>query len=111
MNGKIIYTLSKDQTIIIPVIESHPTVVVSDGFHITKPLEITINKRNVKQLHVACAIDDNLLLTGLLLLILFALVGIVSNILLFEVLSFAPIFYFLFCYYVKRVEFIRLAAK
>ena len=108
VNGKNIYSLPKNKAVFIPLKENHLEVVATDGFHITSPLQLSFQKQSTLQLQVACAIDDNLLITGLTLLIIFSLVGLISDIFLFKILSFIPVFYFLFFYYVKRREFIRV---
>ncbi|MGI8599485.1 MAG: hypothetical protein ACR2KB_09525, partial [Chitinophagaceae bacterium] len=62
----------------------------------------------VRIIKIGCAIDDNLLITGLVLLVLFYLLGITSGIWFLTLLSVTPILYFLFYYYVKREEFIHV---
>lgn len=110
VNGKNIYTLPKNKPIVINIAENHPKLVATDGFHITKPLELVYHKANTYHLKVECAIDNNLLVTGIVLLLIFSLVGLISDILLLRFLSFVPIFYFLFFYYINRKDFIRIKA-
>jgi hypothetical protein len=82
--------------------------VATDGFHITKPVELNYHLPHTYFLKVVCAIDNNLLLTGVVLLIIFSLVGLTSDIVFIQYLSIVPILYFLFIYYIKRKEFIRI---
>jgi hypothetical protein len=107
VNGKDIYTLPPNKPVLISLEERHAKLVATDGFHITKPLELSYHLPHTYHLKVICAIDNNLLVTGIVLLILFSAVGLVSNISVLRYLSFIPIFYFLFIYYIKRREFIR----
>jgi hypothetical protein len=110
INGKAIYTLPVNKPVLIPISENHPQVVATDGFHITKPVTLEYEKVRNYHLRLVCAIDDNLLLTGALLLVIFFLVGVISDIALFRFLSLMPVFYFLFYYYVNRKDFIRIKA-
>ncbi|MBS1920342.1 MAG: hypothetical protein JST17_08820 [Bacteroidetes bacterium] len=40
VNGNMIYPLIKNQPLVISVKENHPKIVITDGFHHTKPLEL-----------------------------------------------------------------------
>ena len=108
VNGKDIYTLPPDMPVIIPLSEKKVKLVATDGFHITKPLELNYHLPHTYYLKVVCAIDNNLLLTGVVLLLLFSMVGLISEIPFLRALSFVPILYFLFIYYIKRKEFIQI---
>ena len=108
VNGKDIYTLPPDKPVIIPLSENKAKLVATDGFHITKPLELNYHLPHTYHLKVVCAIDNNLLLTGIVLLLLFSLVGLISDIPFLRILSVVPILYFLFFYYIKRKEFVRI---
>lgn len=111
INNNDIYTLLKDKPVIIPVSENHPKIVATDGFHISKPLELEYNGSGTYYLKVVCVIDNNLLITGIVLLLIFAIVGLISDIALFRFLSIAPILYFLFFYYVKKKEFLQITPR
>jgi hypothetical protein len=108
VDGKDIYNLVPDKPAIISVPKKHAQLVVTDGFHITKPLELLYHRPHTYYLKVVCAIDNNLLITGVVLLVLFSVVGVLSNVFILRVLSVLPILYFLLLYYVKRKEFIRI---
>ena len=108
VNGQDIYFLQKNKPILISVAANHSKIVATDGFHITKPLELSYNRPATYHLRIVCAIDDNLMYTGILLTLMFAIVGLVSQISILQLLSFVPVFYFLFFYYVKRKEFIQI---
>lgn len=110
VNGRDIYTLPKNKPVLIPIVENHPKIVATDGFHITRPVQLEYSRPSTYYLKVVCAIDNNLLLTGVVLLLIFALVGLISDIFLFRLLSFVPVFYFLFFYYVNRKKFLQIRA-
>ena len=40
VNNTAIYPLLNTEPIVIPVEKDHPKIVVTDGFHFTKPLEL-----------------------------------------------------------------------
>jgi hypothetical protein len=108
VNGKAIYTLPPDKPVVISLSENKAKLVATDGYHITKPLELSYHLPHTYYLKVICAIDNNLLITGVVLLIIFSLVGLISNIAFLQVLSFVPVLYFLFLYYINRREFIKI---
>ncbi len=108
INGKEIHTLIKDKPVLIPLSQKNISLVATDGFHITKPLELEYQDARTYHLKVVCAIDDDLMYVGMVLILIFAIVGIVSDIALFRLVSFAPILYFLFYYYINRREFLQI---
>lgn len=108
VNGTHIYALSREQPAVIVLPKNHSRIVVSDGYHFTKPVEVGFHHMHTHHFKVACAIDDNILAAGALLLVLFYMVGLVSDIFILKVLSFLPILYFLYLYYINRKEFIKI---
>jgi len=108
VDGKSIYTLDAGKPVVIPIDNKRSNIVVSDGYHVTKPVEIVFYPRHTYYFSVVCILDDNKLATGALLLVLFYLVGLTSDILLLKLLSFVPVLYFLYFYYVNRKEFIQI---
>ncbi len=108
VNGKDIYTLVPQKPVLISLNEKSVKLVATDGFHYTKALELSFQFPQTYHLKIGCAIDNNLLITGVVLLVISALVGLISDLALLRLLSFVPIFYFLFLYYVNRREFIKI---
>ena len=108
VNGNRIYQLDKEQSVVIPLEDNRPKLVVTDGFHYTQSLEVACQRITTYYLKIVCAIDDNLIAVGLLLVSLFYIVGLVSGIPLLQALSFLPIIYFLYYYYINREEFIKV---
>jgi len=108
INGKDIYTLLPQKPVLISLNENNAKLVATDGFHYTKALELSFPYPQTYQVKVECAIDNNLLITGVVLLVIFALVGLISDLAVLRFLSFVPILYFLFLYYINRKEFIKI---
>lgn len=108
VNGNQIYQLDKEQSVVIPLENNRPKLVVTDGFHYTQSLEVACQRITTYYLKIVCAIDDNLIAAGMVLLGLFYIVGLVSGIPLLQALSFLPIIYFLYYYYINREEFIKV---
>ena len=108
VNGKDIYTLVPQKPVLMSLEKNNAKLVATDGFHYTKTLELTFPFPQTYRVKVECAIDNNLLITGVVLLVIFALVGLISDLVLLRLLSFVPIFYFLFLFYINRREFIKM---
>lgn len=95
---------------IISVEKNNPKIVVTDGYHFTKPLELVYHHLHTYYFKIVCAIDDTQLLAGLCVLILFYLMGFATGFFILKLLSLFPILYFLFLYYINRKEFIQITA-
>jgi hypothetical protein len=108
VDGKLIYPLLTNQPVVIPVSEDRPKVVVTDGFHFTKPIELVYNEPSYYNFKVRCVIGDLQLLGGGFLVVFFYLAGFFTDWILLKILSSAPIIYFLFLYYFKRKKFIQV---
>ncbi|MBD0278177.1 MAG: hypothetical protein M3342_11155 [Bacteroidota bacterium] len=103
-----IYPLEKNKPIVIPILANHPKIVITDGFHHTKPLELVFHHIHTYYFKVVCAIDDYQLVAGSVLLLLLFFIGLVSGSILIQIGSFSPILYFLFLFYINRHEFIQI---
>ena len=108
VNGKEIYPLLNTRPIVIPVFENNPRIVVTDGYHITKPLKLVYNDLHTYCFKVSCAISDLQLLMGFFVLAALYLSGMYTGIPVLKVFSFLPLIYLLAFYYMNRKEFIRL---
>ena len=109
INNREIYPLLNDQPVIIPVDINYPKIVVTDGFHYTKPLELVYEEPSYYRFNVTCAINDMQLLGGAFFVALFYLLGFLTGIFILKLVSFMPILLFLFFYYINRKEFIRIS--
>jgi hypothetical protein len=98
----------KSKPIVIDMPTNPTKMVVTDGFHITQPIELVYTKKAVRYFKIVCAIEDAQLLFGLLFTIILYAMGYTSGFLLLQLISMAPVFYFLFIYYINRKEFIRI---
>ena len=107
VNGKAIYQLDKG-SVVIGLKENRPSVVVTDGFHYTKPVVIWYKHMNTYHMEIVCAISNDKLVAGIIIMALGAAVGLISGILVMKILAFLPILYFLYIYYINRREFIKL---
>ena len=108
VNGKEIYPLSNKKPVMITVMQNNPKVVITDGYHITKPVELVYHHLNTYYFKVICVIDNMQLLAGSFLLIVLYLIGIYSGLLIIKLSSFLPILYFLFYYYINRKDFLQI---
>jgi hypothetical protein len=108
VNGKEIYPLLNTRPVVIPVTENNPRIVVTDGYHITKPLKLVYNDLHIYCFKVSCAISDRQLLAGFLVLAILYLTGMFTGITPIKVFSFLPLIYLVMFYYLNRKEFLRL---
>ena len=108
VNGKAIYPLPDSRPVTITVMENNPKLVITDGYHFTKPVELVYHHLNTYYFKVVCVIGDLQLLAGSFLLIVLYLLGFYSGIFILKLVSFLPIVYFLFFYYINRKEFIQI---
>lgn len=108
VNGREIYPLQNTKPVVIPVMENNPRIVITDGYHITKPLKLVYKDLPTYCFHVACAISDRQLLAGFIVLTVLYLSGLYTGLLILKVFSFIPVIYLLFFYYLNRKEFIKL---
>jgi hypothetical protein len=108
VNNKEIYPLPNEDPVVIEVYDSHPRIVVTDGFHFTKPIDLTYKQPSYYHFKVICSIDDLQLLGNVFVLIVFYLLGFFTGNLVLKLLSFLPIFYLLFAYYIDRKSFIQI---
>jgi hypothetical protein len=108
VNGREIYSLQNSRPVVIPVSENNPKIVITDGYHITKPLKLVYKDLHTYCFKVSCAINDVQLLIGFFLLAGMYLGGIYTGMLILKVFSFFPLIYLLTFYYLNRKDFIKL---
>ena len=108
MNNKEIYPLNSTEPVIIEIKDNHPRIVVTDGYHFTKPIDLTYKQPSYYHFKVVCAIDDLQLLGNCFMLALFYLLGFLTDIFILKLLSFLPIIYLLLAYYMDRNSFIQI---
>jgi len=108
VNNKEIYPLTNEDPVVIEVYDKHPRIVVTDGFHFTKPIDLNYTQPSYYHFKVVCSIDDMQLVGNVFVLIVFYLLGFFTGSLVLKLLSFLPIFYLLFAYYIDRKSFIQI---
>lgn len=108
IDNRDIYPLLTTAPVIIAVEKDNPTIVVTDGYHYSQPVELSFRQPSYFNFSVACAIDDRQLLAGSLLLVILYLLGFFTGLFVLKLLSFMPIAWFLFYYYIRRKSFIRI---
>ena len=108
VNNKEIYPLNNTEPVIIEVKDNHSRIVVTDGFHFTRPIDLTYKQPSYYHFKVVCSIDDMQLLGNAFVLIVFYLLGFFTDTFVLKLLSFLPIFYLLFAYYIDRNSFIQI---
>jgi hypothetical protein len=107
VNGMQIYPLRKNKPVLITMNTTPSRIVVTDGFHITQPLELKYNQR-AGRFDIVCAVDNDVLVGGLIFMLMFFAMGATSGVLLLQFFSFLPLGYILFLYYIRRKEFIQI---
>ena len=108
MNGRQIYPLPDSQPVVIPVMENNPRIVITDGYHITKPIKLVYKDIHTYCFNVVCAISDRQLFAAGIVLGGLYLGGFYTGYLVLKVFSFIPLIYIIFFYYLNRKEFLKL---
>lgn len=108
VDGMTIYPLERNKPIVVSLKAARPRIVVTDGYHYTKPQELALQHIYIYYFRVVCAIEDDQLIFGLILLLLFYTAGLTSDLLVLKMLSFVPLLYFLLVYYKNRSSFLQL---
>lgn len=88
--------------------ENNPRLVITDGYHITKPLKLVYKDLHTYCFKVTCPINDRQLLIGFIALVVAYLSGLYTGLLILKVFSFLPLVCLVMFYYMNREEFIRL---
>jgi hypothetical protein len=103
-----IYSLIQNRPVVINLQTAPSKLVVTDGFHITPPVQVSYFPKRTYYFTIACIIENDALVgSGIFMTILFFM-GLSSGFIFLQLLSMAPIFCLLFLYYVKRKEFIQI---
>jgi hypothetical protein len=94
---------------LISLPDYHSKVVITDGFHHSKPLQVEHHPLQNHYFTIECAVDDAQLIIGLVILFIIYATGLTSGILFLKMFSFLPVIYFLFLYYINRKAFLRIS--
>jgi hypothetical protein len=102
-----IYMLDKKIPVVIPVGQPLPLLVASDGYHHTSPFVLKNLTRQTYYFKVGCIIEDDQLIVGFVIQMILYFMGLSAGDILLQIISFTPIVFFLFLYYIKRKKFLR----
>lgn len=103
-----IYPLKKGKPVVVNVPTNPARLVVSDGFHITAPVQVSYTPQRVTYFTIACVVENDVLVGGAVIMLLLFFMGLSSGYVILWLMSITPALYLLFLYYVKRREFIRI---
>lgn len=107
VNGMQIYPLRKNKPVRITMTTTPSRIVVTDGFHITQPLELPYRQRT-GHFDIVCAVNNDVLAGGFIFMLMFFMMGATAGVLALQVFSLLPVAYILFLYYIRRHEFIQI---
>ena len=107
VNGMHIYNLRKNKPVLVTMPTNPSRIVVTDGFHITQPVDLPYRQRT-SYFHIECAVDNDVLVGGLIFMLMFFAMGSTSGVFVLQLFSMLPIGYVLFSYYIRRREFIQI---
>lgn len=108
VNGMHIYNLKQGKPVVVTMPTNPARIVVTDGFHITPPVQVLYTPQRVKRFAIACIIENDVLIGGGIFMLLVFFMGLTSGLLFLRLLSALPVLYLLYLYYIKRKEFIRI---
>ena len=108
VNGKLIYPLEKQKPVVVSMEVARAQIVVTDGFHYTPPYDVVCTRQGFQQITIGCLIEDEQLIAGLILLILFYAASLTSGLLALKIMSFLPIFVFVYLFYIRRNKFLKI---
>lgn len=106
VNGNQVFYLEKGKQNLITVAENNPSIVITDGYHHTRPAEIVYHHLNTYYFRVECGINDHQLFYSVFLILILFTIGLATGLVIIQFLSILPILYFLYLYYINRKEFI-----
>jgi hypothetical protein len=108
VEGQQIYPVEEGRETVIRLPKNNSHIVVTDGFHISKPLELVYHHIHTYYLHVDCAVSNVQLFYGSFLMLLFFALGFFTGNSVLQLMSFFPIAYLIYIYYINRNDFIQL---
>jgi len=110
LDGKDIYPLGNDQKLVIDIDHNNPVLVVTDGFHISRPLELVYHHLHTYYFRVECGVDDVQLACGFTISAMLLFLGFVTHWLVFPIVSSIPVIYVVAMYFLNRKDFLSLRA-
>jgi fumarate hydratase class II len=107
-NGNRIYELNVTRPVVISEPIAQSIIIITDGYHYTRPMLLEGRSQPVSYYSVMCTIDDNRLLAGSIITALLYAIGYTSGLLIVQVCSFVPLLMLLYIYYLNKRTFIRV---
>ncbi|TCZ69040.1 hypothetical protein [Flaviaesturariibacter aridisoli] len=92
---------------VIPVGPHRPLLVATDGYHHTSPYMLKSLQQQTYYFKVGCVIEDDQLVVGAVVQVILYFMGLSADNIVLQALSFVPVLFFLFLYYIKRKKFLR----
>lgn len=108
LNGTTLYQLEPGKTLVIPLERNDARLVITDGFHISRPAKLHFTDADMAFFHVGCSLPDRVLVAGALVSVLFFALGGVTAQLVFKVFGALPPVYAILSFFLDRQGFIRL---
>ncbi|MCR6721561.1 MAG: hypothetical protein NVV59_15045 [Chitinophagaceae bacterium] len=108
VNNKEIYPLPWNTPVLVAVEEDHPQIVLTDGFHFSRPRRLDFGGPGYFNFEVETPLSDWRLFKGGVVLSFLYIWASLSNFLLLKIVSFIPIIVALVQYYLYRRSFLRL---
>jgi len=108
VNNREIYPLLSDKPVLIEADKDTVKIVVSDGFHFTRPIELKYSQPSYYHFKIVSPVNDLQLLGGAFVMFFLYLLGFITGFLLIKLLSFTPILLLLIIYYLNRRSFIQV---
>ncbi len=108
VNGRDIYFLNARTPLVIFVEQNNPGIVITDGFHFTRPAKVHFKNGNACAFRLSCGVQNWQLMLSIGCTLLLFTAGMWTGHLVFKVLSFFPLVYLLAFYYLNREDFFRL---
>jgi hypothetical protein len=106
----VIVELNHQQPVVVPATQEITSVVISNGYHLSRELELRFEHNKTYLYQVTCTIDDARLVTGILLSLLlfglYILIGLIGLIIAANL----PILYMLGVFYLDKRNFIQITA-
>ena len=108
VNGREIYPLSDTRPVVVKVTQNNPRIVITDGYHISKPAKISFANADICCFKVECAINDAQFYIVFSVMAVAYLLGMFTGFIMLKAISFLPVIYLLGFYYINRKDFFRM---
>ena len=108
VNNRDIYPLPWNQPVVVALDEENPEVVLTDGFHYSRPRQLHFDGPGYFNFEVVTPLSDWRIFKGGVVLSLFYIWATLTGFLLLKIASFLPIIVLLIHYYLNRRNFLQL---